>query len=297
MALRPASAFSGEYGMSMRFRIPTPAAAALFSAAVLFAAPLPVFAQEDGVAAIVNGDKILEKDLMKAIDTLGIKGKDVQQVKPEVLEQIINEKLIEDDVIKAKIAETEEYKKRMAVLEVQMQRQVYLEEKIKDKITDRLVKVEYDKFVKQNKGKTEIRARHILVPSETEALQVIKDLDGGADFTDLAKRRSSDPSAQRGGDLGYFLREEMVPEFSKEAFGLKVGSHSKKPVKTQFGFHVIKVEDKRDRAVPPLEQVAEPIRQKLGNEALKALLEDLRKKADVKILLGSAAAKEPAKKK
>ncbi|MDP2206641.1 MAG: peptidylprolyl isomerase [Alphaproteobacteria bacterium] len=281
--------------MSLRFRIPVAATAALFSAAVLFAAPLPVFAQEDGVAAIVNGDKILEKDLLKAIDTLGIKGKDAEQVKPEVLEQIINEKLIEDDVIKAKIVESEEYKKRMAVLEVQMQRQIYLEEKIKDKITDRLVKAEYDKFVKQNKGKAEIRARHILVPSEAEALQVIKDLDGKADFAELAKRRSSDPSAQRGGDLGYFLREEMVPEFSKEAFSLKVGSHSKKPVKTQFGFHVIKVEDKRDRAVPPLEQVAEPIRQKLGNEALKALLEDLRKKADVKILLSGTA--EPAKKK
>ncbi|MFN7114240.1 MAG: peptidylprolyl isomerase [Alphaproteobacteria bacterium] len=283
--------------MSLRFRIPATAAAALFSAAVLFAAPLPALAQKDGVAAIVNGDQILVKDLMAAIDALGIKGKDVEQVKPDVLEQIINEKLIEDDVIKSKIVESEEYKKRMAVLEVQMQRQIYLEEKIKDKITDRLVKAEYDKFVKQNRGKPEIRARHILVPSETEALQAIKDLDGGADFADLAKRRSSDPSAQRGGDLGYFLREEMVPEFSKEAFSLKVGSHSKKPVKTQFGFHVIKVEDKRERAVPSLEQVAEPIRQKLGNEALKALLEDLRKKADVKILLSGATPKEPAKKK
>jgi len=184
----------------------------------------------------------------------------------------------------------------MAVLEVQLKRQIFLEEQIKDKISDRLVKAEYEKFVKQNKGKAEIRARHILVPSETEAVQVIKELDGGADFTELAKRRSSDPSAQRGGDLGYFLREEMVPEFSKDAFALKTGSYSKKPVKTQFGFHVLKVEDKRERVVPSYEQVAEPIRQKLGNEALQKLLEDLHKKADVKILLDAATpAAEPEK--
>lgn len=280
--------------MSVRFRIPA-TAAVLFSAAVLFAAPLPAFAQDGDVAAIVNGDKILTKDVMKAIDTLGIKGKDVEQFKPEVLNQIINEKLVEDAVTAAKIGESADFKQRMAVLEVQLKRQIFLEEQIKDKISDRLVKAEYDKFVKQNKGKPEIRARHILVPSETEAVQIIKELEGGADFTELAKRRSSDPSAQRGGDLGYFLREEMVPEFSKEAFTLKTGSYSKKPVKTQFGYHVVKVEDKRERAVPSYEQVAEPIRQKLGNEALQKLLEDLRKKADVKILLGAESAAEPEK--
>ncbi|MDY0009735.1 MAG: peptidylprolyl isomerase [Bdellovibrionales bacterium] len=271
--------------------------AALLSATFLMTAPAPVLAQEAGVAASVNGDKILVKDLDKAIETLGIKGADAEKVRPEVLDQIINEKLIEDAVIKAKIEDTAEYKKRLAVLEAQLQRQIFLEEQIKDKITDRLVKAEYEKFSKQNKGKMEIRARHILVPSEPEALQVIKELDGGADFTELAKRRSSDPSSQRGGDLGYFLREEMVPEFSKEAFSLKTGAYSKAPVKTQFGFHVVKVEDKRDRAVPAYEQVAEPIRQKLGNEALQSLLESLRKSADIKTYLGAAPAAAAGTKK
>jgi len=86
-----------------------------------------------------------------------------------------------------------------------------------------------------------------------------------------------------------------VPEFSKEAFALKAGSYSKKPVKTQFGWHVVKVEDKRERAVPKLEQVAEPIRQKLGNDAVRKMVEDLRKKADVKILTSDAGAKKDDK--
>lgn len=282
--------------MFTRFRLPaapvaTVVALTFVSASLLMAAPLAAYAQEDGVAAVVNGDKILTKDVDKAIGMLGLKGKEAQEVQGEVLNQIINEKLIEDAIIKANIEQNPEYTKRLDMLKLQLQRQVFLEEQIKDKITDKYVKAEYEKFAKQNKGKTEIRARHILVPSEQEALQVIKDLDGGADFLELAKKRSSDTSSVRGGDLGYFIKEEMVPEFSKEAFALKVGSYSKKPVKTQFGWHVVKVEDKRDRAVPKYEQVAEPIRQKLGNDAVRKMVEGLRKSADVKILLGDAGAK------
>lgn len=276
--------------MSTRFRLPAVLSVTFVSAALLLAAPLPAAAQEEGVAAIVNGDKILSKDVDKAIDMLGLKGKEAAQVKSEVLNQIINEKLIEDAILKANIEQNAEYIKRLDILKLQLQRQVFLEEQIKDQITDKYVKAEYEKFAKQNKGKTEIRARHILVPSEQEAQQVIKELDGGADFVELAKKRSSDTSSVRGGDLGYFISEEMVPEFSKEAFALKSGSYSKKPVKTQFGWHVIKVEDKRERAVPKFEQVAEPIRQKLGNDAVRKMVEDLRKKADVKILTSDAGA-------
>lgn len=281
--------------MSTRFRLPAALSVTLVSAALLFAAPQPAFAQEDGVAAVVNGDKILTKDVDKALGILGLKGSDAEQMKGEVLNQIINEKLIEEAILKANIEQNAEYIKRLDVLKLQLMRQVFLEEQIKDQISDKHVKAEYEKFIKQNKGKTEIRARHILVPSEQEAVQVIKELDGGADFVELAKKRSSDTSAVRGGDLGYFISEEMVPEFSKEAFALKAGSYSKKPVKTQFGWHVVKVEDKRERAVPKLEQVAEPIRQKLGNDAVRKMVEDLRKKADVKILTSDAGAKKDDK--
>ena len=275
--------------MSMRFCVPATAALALTALVLMSSVSVPAWAQADGVAATVNGDKILTKDVDKAIETLGVKGAAVEQVKPEVLNQIINEKLIEDAMTKAKVQDSAEYKKRLDVLKVQLERQVFLEEQIKDKIGDKAVKAEYEKFVKQNKGKIEIHARHILVPSEEEAKQVIKDLNGGADFAELAKKRSSDGTAQRGGDLNYFLKEEMVPEFSKEAFALKTGTYTKVPVKTNFGYHVIKVEDKRERQVPKFEQVAEPIRQQLGNQALQQMIEDLRAKADIKTFIGAAA--------
>ncbi len=260
--------------MSMRYPLTLAAVAALLTLA------MPVQAEE-GVAAIVNGDKIYTKDVNKAIDAMGVKGADAEKLYPMVVEQIVNEKLIEEAVAKAKVTDSEDYKKRLDVLKVQLAKQMYLENALKDKISDKAVKAEYEKFKKANKGKTEVHARHILVPTEEEAKQVIKDLDGGAKFEDLAAKRSSGPAAANGGDLGYFAEEDMVPEFSKAAFALKKGEYTKTPVKTGFGWHVIKVEDKRERAVPEQAQLEMPIRNKLGQEALVALAEKLR--ADAKI--------------
>ncbi len=260
--------------MSMRFPL------TLAAVATLLTLSMPAIAEE-GVAAIVNGDKIMTKDVTTAIEAMNVKGADAEKVYPMVLEQIVNEKLIEGAVAKAKVTDSEDYKKRLEILKVQLAKQMYLENTLKDKISDKAVKAEYEKFKKENKGKTEIHARHILVPTEEEAKQVIKDLDGGAKFEELAAKRSSGPAATNGGDLGYFAEEDMVPEFSKAAFALKKGEYTKTPVKTGFGWHVIKVEDKRERAVPEQAQVEAPIRNKLGQEALVALAEKLR--ADAKV--------------
>jgi len=260
--------------MSMRFPL------TLAAVATLLTLSMPAIAEE-GVAAIVNGDKIMTKDVTTAIEAMNVKGADAEKVYPMVLEQIVNEKLIEGAVAKAKVTDSEDYKKRLEILKVQLAKQMYLENTLKDKISDKAVKAEYEKFKKENKGKTEIHARHILVPTEEEAKQVIKDLDGGAKFEELAAKRSSGPAATNGGDLGYFAEEDMVPEFSKAAFALKKGEYTKTPVKTGFGWHVIKLEDKRERAVPEQAQVEAPIRNKLGQEALVALAEKLR--ADAKV--------------
>lgn len=260
--------------MSMRYPLTLAAVAALLTLA------MPAQAEE-GVAAIVNGDKIYTKDVNKAIETMGVKSADAEKLYPMVLEQIVNEKLIEEAVGKAKVTESEDYKKRLDVLKVQLAKQMYLENALKDKISDKAVKAEYEKFKKENAGKTEVHARHILVPTEEEAKQVVKDLDGGAKFEELAAKRSSGPAAANGGDLGYFAKEDMVPEFSKAAFALKKGEYTKTPVKTGFGWHVIKVEDKRERAVPEQAQLEMPIRNKLGQEALVGLAEKLR--ADAKV--------------
>lgn len=246
-------------------------------------APVAAHAADDTVVAIINGDKILKKDVTGALKTLRVSDADAEKVFPQVLEQIVNEKLIDGAVKDAKIEESEDYKKQLDIVKVQLAKQLYIEKHLKSAVTEGKIKSEYDKFKAENAGKEEVHARHILVPTEEEAKQVIKDLDGGAKFVDLATKRSSGPTAQNGGDLGYFVREEMVPEFADAAFKLKAGSYTKEPVKTKFGYHVIMVEEKRKRSVPGLKEVEAPIRNKLGQESLMKLVGDLRKKSKIEL--------------
>ena len=130
-----------------------------------------------------------------------------------------------------------------------------------------------------------MKARHILVKTEDEAKKLIIELDGGAKFEDLAGKHTTDPSGKdSGGDLGYFGAGMMVPEFEKAAMETAVGSYTKIPVQTQFGFHIIKVEDKRAKAAPPLEQVKDQVKSILLRERYTAFLETLRTAAKVEIL-------------
>jgi peptidyl-prolyl cis-trans isomerase C len=231
--------------------------------------------------AVVNGNKILKNDVMGALKSLKVQPADTTKAFPVVVDQIINEKLIDIETAKAAIEKDPAFQARLAATKAQLIKTVYLEKYLKDKITTQTVKAEYDKFKKANKGKQEVHARHILVASEAEAKQVIKDLDAGAKFDVLAKERSSGPTAKNGGDVGYFAKGEIIPEFSDAAFKLKSGTYTKEPVKTQFGWHVIYVEDKRDRAVPDLKDVEVSIRTKLGQGAIETLVKGLRAKADI----------------
>lgn len=276
------------------------AALAVFVAVAAMPALAAKDAKDDAVIAIVNGDKIYRKDVVQAAKQLSVPDEAMDVVVPEVLDQVINEKLLDDAIAKTGLADSDDYKKRLEVLRVQLLKQMYLENFLKQKVTDGAVRAEYNKFVRENKGKTEVHARHILVPTEQEAKQVIKDLDAGADFVELARKRSSGPTAQNGGDLGYFVKEEMVPEFSKAAFDMKAGTYSKAPVKTQFGWHVIKVEAKRDRKVPKQEEVEGAIRNMIGQRALKDMVTELRGKSSIQKfdLSGKPVTDEaPAKKK
>lgn len=252
-------------------------------AAALIFVSAPAFAVSgDAVVATVNGEKVLKKDVDKAMKSLPVQGQDADKIFPVVVDHVINEKLIDKEIAKAKVEETAEFKERLALMRDQLVKQIYVEKYLKKSVSEGRVKDEYSKFKSENSGKKEIHARHILVPTEEEAKQVVKDLDGGAKFEDLAKKRSSGPSAQNGGDLGFFAQEDMLPEFSKAAFAIKPGTYGKTPVKTQFGWHVIKVEESRSRKVPALSEIEGPIRSKLGQEALEKLILDLRAKADIK---------------
>lgn len=257
---------------------------ALAAAAILFGA-LPAFAAADTTVAIVNGTKISKKDVDNAIKELGqkLEGVDKKQVFPLVVDQIINEKLLDDASAAAKIDESADFKKRVEILKAQLVKQMYFERLLKSKVSQEQVKAAYDKFEKENKGKIEVHARHILVPSEEEAVQAIKDLDAGAKFEEIAAKRSSGPNARSGGDLGWFLKDEMIPAFSEVAFKMKPGTYSKTPVKTELGWHVIKLEEKRERQVPKFAEVELAIRSQLSQQALKAVVSDLRSKADVKL--------------
>ena len=157
----------------------------------------------------------------------------------------------------------------------------FFRKNVDEAITDEALQAAYDEQIGSLPAKQEVRARHILVKEEAEALDIIKELDGGADFAELAKSKSTGPSGPKGGDLGYFGPGQMVPPFEAAAFALEKGDYTKKPVKTQFGWHVIQVEDKRDVAKPTLDQVKDQLRSFLAQQKFTTLITDLREKAKV----------------
>ncbi|MDE1153807.1 MAG: peptidylprolyl isomerase [Micavibrio sp.] len=271
--------------MSLRAHVIRLTAAAVIATAMLSHPLQPAFSADDTVVAIVNGDKIYKKDVMNALKQLPVKPEDAPKAFPLVLDQVVSEKLIDEASQAAKIEDTPEYKKQLDAVKAQLVKQIYFEKVLSSKVTDAMVKAEYNRFKDQNKGKMEVHARHILVPTKEEAEKVIKDLDGGAKFEDLAKQRSSGPAAQNGGDLGsYMVKEEFIdPDMGAKVVALKAGTYSKEPIKSQFGWHVFKVDDKRERKVPDFDKsVDDAIRQKLSQVAVADLVKSLKAKADIK---------------
>ena len=238
--------------------------------------------EDSGVAAVVNGNKILKSQVVDFMKANNVKSEDEQKVYPAVVDQLIDEKLIQEAAAKSNIENTPEYKQQLAIIKENLAKQLYVQDYLKDKVNDNAIKAEYEKLKKDNKGKEEVHARHILVKTEDEAKDIIKKLNGGANFEELAKEKSIDPSAKNGGDIGYFAQGELVPAFSDAAFKLDKGTYTKEPVKTQFGWHVIMVEDKRTRTVPELKAIQDRIRSSLAQDAVKGLIQKLSAKADIK---------------
>tara|TARA_R110002124_G_scaffold109401_4_gene262213 strand:- start:811 stop:1668 length:858 start_codon:yes stop_codon:yes gene_type:complete len=239
--------------------------------------------KENPTVAIVNGDEIKRSDVMHIMKDLPPNMPvSAEQIFPMLIDQMITDRLLKAEVSKAKLDNDPEVKERLASAYDQILKAVYLERKVKSGVSDKEVKAEYAKLKKELGDKMEMHARHILVESKDKAVELIKQLDAGGDFAELAKEHSKDPGAANGGDLGYFTKEEMVPEFSTAAFALKKGAYSKEPVKTQFGWHIVKAEDLRKRAAPKLEEVADQIKGKLGQKVLEQYVQNLRKTAEIK---------------
>jgi peptidyl-prolyl cis-trans isomerase C len=178
------------------------------------------------------------------------------------------------------LAGTDDYKQQMEMARQSILiRELFNDWQAKNPVTDAEIQAEYDKFKAQSGG-TEYRARHILVEKEDEAKALIKQINGGASFEDLAKKNSKDPgSGANGGDLDFAAPGSYVPEFSQAMVKLKKGELTQEPVKTQFGYHIIKLEDTRQAQFPPIEEVKPQIKQRLEQQKLAAFIEDLRTKA------------------
>jgi peptidyl-prolyl cis-trans isomerase C len=205
-----------------------------------------------------------------------------ENIRQNVLRGIVSERLIYQEATKEGFDKSEEVQKRLESLKKQLIMQAYMESKAKKLITEQQLKSAYAKRTSALKNEEETRARHVLVATEDEAKAIAKDLKKGGDIEKIAKEKSLDKgSAIQGGDLGYFTKEKMVPEFAEAAFKLKKGEISD-PVKTSFGWHIIKVEDRRPLRVPSFEEMREDLQGEVSNQAVQEFVQALLKKADIK---------------
>ena len=236
----------------------------------------------DPVIARVNGVDIKQSDLALAEEDVGA---DMQAASPEAKREHLISYLADIIMVtqaadKKNIADNPDFKRRLAFLRSKLLMGYELQQEAKTALTDEALKQTYDEAVKSMSGQEEVRARHILVEGEDEAKAILDQLKGGADFATLAKEKSKDPGAAEGGDLGYFTKDQMVPEFADVAFKMYPGQLSN-PVKTQFGWHVIKVEDKRIKQPPEFEKVKDQIEAYLARKAQSDFIAKLRQSAKV----------------
>ena len=254
------------------------------AALMAFAAPAAL-AQGETVVATVNGEPVTETDLSIAMTDLNEQFAQLpdDQRRAAALSAIIEIRLLAAEAEKAGLADGDEFARRMTLLRQRALHSAVIDKEVAAGVTDEAVRARYDKQVAETPPTNEIRARHIIVETKEEAEAIIKELDAGGDFEAIAKEKSKDGAAAQGGDLGYFTEGRMVPEFEKAAFAMNVGDHSKEPVQTQFGWHVIKVEDKRVQQPPAFEQVAEQFRTLLLRENYFAKVTELREAAAVEI--------------
>ena len=246
--------------------------------AVVALAPLAALAQN---VAIVNG-KAVPKSRVDVLLNQAAKGG--QQRSPELeqraREEVVLREIFAQEAEKKGIPASADYRAQLELVrQTVLIRELFEDFKKKNPVTEAEARAEYDKFKSQATG-TEYRARHILVENEDDAKKLIAQIKGGAKFEELAKKNSKDTgSGENGGDLDFAKPEAYVPEFSKAMTSLKKGEMTDTPVKTQFGYHIIRLEDTREAQFPPFESVKPQIEQRLAQAKLQKYQEDLRKSA------------------
>jgi len=243
-------------------------------------------AQPDKVIAKVQGVEIRESDLAMAEEDMGQQAQQLQgDAKRDALVGYLADVIIVSKAAEAKkVTEQKDFKSRIAFIRNKLAMEMLLVEEGKAAATDAAMKKVYEEAIQKSGPEEEVRARHILVPTEDEAKAVLAEVKKGTDFAELAKQKSKDPgAAAEGGDLGYFGKAQMVPEFAEAAFKMKKGDVSE-PVKTQFGWHIIKVEDKRTKPAPTFENVKDQIETFVARRAQADYIAKLRLAAKVERL-------------
>jgi peptidyl-prolyl cis-trans isomerase C len=268
---------------------------ALFTRLVLIAfiaMGAPALAQDDPVVAKVNGTDIRQSDLAAAEEDIGQNLPPMQAdakrdyLVTYVMDMLILAKAAEDK----KLGDSADFKRKAAIARNKLLMEALLTDVTKTAVTDAEMKKVYAEATKAMGDEKEVHARHILVEKEDEAKAILADLKKGGDFAAIAKEKSKDPgSKENGGDLGYFAKDQMVPEFAEAAFKLDKGQLSD-PVKTQFGWHVLKVEDKRSRPVPEFEKVKDQVEQYVVRKAQADLVTKLRSEAKIEKIPAKADA-------
>lgn len=250
------------------------------------AAPAAAAVDPNAVVATINGANVTEADITLAEQDLGQQFGNLppEQRRAAALSSIIEIRLMAAQAVEKGLDKDADFQRRLAFLDQRALHGELVEKEVAGKITDDEIRARYDKEIAAQKPVNEVHARHILVKTKEEAEAIIKKLDGGEDFQKLANENTTDPSGKTsGGDLGFFGPGQMVPEFEKAALALEIGAYTKEPVQTQFGWHIIKVEDKRTQQPPAFETVKEQVRSLLIREKYIELVKQVRAAGKVEV--------------
>lgn len=232
----------------------------------------------DALLAKVNGSEIHLSDLQIIAQNLPQEAHNMppQQLMPMLLEQAVDGKALVALARKQNLDRDPGVARSMQIASERALTTALISKEVGPLVTDALVHAKYDKEIAGKPGEEEVHARHILVSTEEKAKEIITQLKSGADFVELAKSNSTDPGAAQGGDLGFFKATDMLPEFSAAAFALKTGEFTETPVQTRYGWHVIKLEERRNAAAPTYEQAYEELRQGMIQDGINKVLAQAR---------------------
>jgi peptidyl-prolyl cis-trans isomerase C len=281
--LSPALGLIGAAGLVTTFASNVLLAADRPSAPAASAPAPSLLPPPNTVVARVDGTELRLSDVEAAQQSLPPQAQKMPlaQIYPMLLERLVDGALITEAGRKQHLEQNPELQDRLKRYEDRLIQEAYLNQAIKAAETDDQLKARYQTFAKDKAGQEEVHAQHILVKTEDEARSVIAELNKGGDFGELAKKYSTDSSSASGGDLGYFKHDDMVKDFADAAFALPAGKYTTTPVKTEFGWHVIKVEDHRVSTPPSFEESRQEVSQLVARDAVDAKLKELRGAAKI----------------